>query len=53
MPLIHFNSHLKQLDMGNQIDHLSFKSGCGITLLRHLNEELAWATIKQLQVIGY
>ena len=31
----------------------SYKDGCGIQLLRHLKQVLAWATDKRLLVIKY
>ncbi len=34
------------------MEHFSYKGGCGIHVLMHLEEKLAWATDKKLWVIS-
>ena len=56
IPLLHFNSHLKQLYISNKTEHFSCKGGCvvcvGVHVLRHFKEELAWATDKWLRIMS-
>ena len=40
-----FNSPLKQLYINNKMEYFSYKGGCGISILRHLKEELTLAMI--------
>ena len=42
---------LKQLYINNKMEHFSCKGGCGMTCIKHLKEELVWATDKQLCII--
>ena len=54
-PLLCLYSHLKQPYISNRTKRLSYKGGRGmldVHVSRHLKEELAWATYKQLRVIS-
>ena len=57
-PLLHCNSHLKQLYLSNKTQRFSYKGipvgmvDVDVRISSHLKEELVWAADKRLRVIS-